>query len=168
MAGLAQGGRGCEAKRDKSERVGHAGIRDTRGLHPLLCPGGKLMAKSKVCRRNGAQSNGQHACRKVANVGRLELRARGRCRILFVGSCTAEWPKYTRHRRYPWNADGSIAASRESDGSSFAESHDAPSISAAVHERRHNNNRAKTGGRASPVPSARSSQPHSTQRTVPQ
>lgn len=38
------------------------------------------MAKSKVYRRNGAQSNGQHAYRKVANVGRLELRARGRCR----------------------------------------------------------------------------------------
>jgi hypothetical protein len=31
-----------------------------------------------------------------------------------------------------------------------------------------NNNRAKTGGRVSPVPSARSSQPHSTQLTVPQ
>ena len=41
MAGLAQGGRGCEEKRDKSERAGHAGIRDTRGLHPLLCPGGR-------------------------------------------------------------------------------------------------------------------------------
>lgn len=87
------------------------------------------MAKSKFYRRSGAQSNGQHAYRQVANVGRLELRARGRCRILFVGSCTAEWPKYTRHRRYPWNADGSIAASRESDGSSFAESHDAHPLS---------------------------------------
>jgi hypothetical protein len=31
-----------------------------------------------------------------------------------------------------------------------------------------NNNRAKAGGRASPVPSARSSQPHSTQPSVPQ
>jgi len=41
MAGLAQGGRGCEEKRDKSERAGHAGIRDTRGLLPLLCPGGR-------------------------------------------------------------------------------------------------------------------------------
>jgi hypothetical protein len=40
MAGLAQGGRGCEEKRDKSERAGHVGIRDTRGLHPLLCSGG--------------------------------------------------------------------------------------------------------------------------------
>lgn len=46
MAGLALGGRGCEEKRDESERVGHAGIRDTRGLHPLLCPGGKLRWQS--------------------------------------------------------------------------------------------------------------------------
>ena len=48
MAGLAQGGRGCEEKRDKSERAGHAGIRDTRGLHPLLCPGGRWDGEVQV------------------------------------------------------------------------------------------------------------------------
>lgn len=48
MADLAQGGRGCEEKggESKSERAGHAGMRDTRGLHPLLCPEEKLRWQS--------------------------------------------------------------------------------------------------------------------------
>ena len=48
MADLAQGGRGCEEKRDESEseRAGHAGIRDTRGLYPLLYPKEKLRWQS--------------------------------------------------------------------------------------------------------------------------
>ena len=94
--------------------------------------------------------------------------------MLFVGSCTAMRPKYTRHHRYPWNAYGSIAAWRESDGSNFAESHDAHPLPLCTSEdgrRRNNNNNndwAKAGGRVSPVPSARSSQPHSTQPSVSQ
>jgi len=68
-----QGRRGCEEKRDKSERAGHAGIRDTRGLLPLLCPKVNEMAEFDVYQRSGAQSNGQHAYLYVAKVGRLEL-----------------------------------------------------------------------------------------------
>lgn len=91
---------------------------------------GNEMAESEVYRRNGVQSRGQHAPRSGIKVGGLEheeasslcwqraaVASLGRLNILVMASCRG--------------MQMGIAAPRESDGSSFAESHDAPSTSSS-------------------------------------